>query len=614
MSRFLDENGFSAFERVAARIRSPQAADTKDDATAGPGFAQDENGSMTIFSLSIFILMLIIGGMAVDLMRFETRRATIQATVDAAVLAASSVSQTRDPESVVRDYFSKSGLDPSLIVVDVQEDVVGDPGDQTVLARSISANYQLELNTFFMDMIGINTLETPVASAALEGSQNVEISLILDISGSMRGEKIDNLKVAAKEFADTVIDPIRTTGITSISIIPYNGAVVVGSELLDRLNADGDVVEIADPRPYPGALEAYPTEHNFSTCVRFYDDDMIANNLATDYLFLRAIGPNTPLTRVSHFDEGTNSYNQPSMSRRWCNEDRANILVHATETSVLDAHIDSLTAGGWTSIENGMKWGVALLDPAMRPVVNDMVDDNVLNEGVRNRPGNYSNNGSLTGTMKIVVLMTDGDNTIQNDLRQEYKNGPSRVWFSESAADPDDASFPIIDEFGDPDGREKTWYDGYFVEFPDNLPHERWLRPLRPGDRYDGVYYHAVELPPDAQQLTYHDLHERFAEEDIARFFFRNEDNTAYNEHRNAVTTVESYGSIDARLRGICDAAKVQNDILVFTIAFEAPLAGEAAMQNCATAAGYYYDVSGTDISEAFSSIAGQITKLRLTQ
>ncbi len=37
-------------------------------------------------------------------------------------------------------------------------------------------------------------------------------------------------------------------------------------------------------------------------------------------------------------------------------------------------------------------------------------------------------------------------------------------------------------------------------------------------------------------------------------------------------------------------------------------------MQNCASTDGHFFDVEGTEISEAFQSIANQITLLRLVQ
>lgn len=69
----------------------------------------------------------------------------------------------------------------------------------------------------------------------------------------------------------------------------------------------------------------------------------------------------------------------------------------------------------------------------------------------------------------------------------------------------------------------------------------------------------------------------------------------------------------DANLRAICDAARAQN-ILVFTIAFEAPVAGQEVMRYCATSEAHYYDVEGVEISEAFASIANTINQLKLIQ
>ena len=52
----------------------------------------------------------------------------------------------------------------------------------------------------------------------------------------------------------------------------------------------------------------------------------------------------------------------------------------------------------------------------------------------------------------------------------------------------------------------------------------------------------------------------------------------------------------------------------VFTVAFEAPPEAETLLQNCASKAGNYFDVEGTQISDAFTAIAVQISQLRLTE
>ncbi len=120
------------------------------------------------------------------------------------------------------------------------------------------------------------------------------------------------------------------------------------------------------------------------------------------------------------------------MGRRWCNENRAEILVHETDPAVLKAKIDSLTDGGWTGIDNGMKWGVALLDPAIEPVLASMIEDGDLKGDVAGRPAIYDSGK----TMKVVILMTDGANTIERDLRDAFKRGPSRVWYLSSPPSP----------------------------------------------------------------------------------------------------------------------------------------------------------------------------------
>lgn len=552
-------------------------------------FRTDERGSLTIFSLFIFVLLLLITGLAVDVLRFETERVAMQNTLDSAILSASSLNQDQDPETLVKDYMSKAGFDPDAVTVVAVNDYAAD--GTNVVGRSVSATTQLSVDTMFMDMMGISSLQGGAGGSAFESVQNVEISMIVDISGSMgSNSRLTNLKTAAKEFIDTVLADETGMTRTSISIIPYNATVVVGDDLLSRLNADGETVTIDDAPGYPGALTSYGTEHAYSTCVRFEDDDFDS----------RAIGPDTPLHRVSHFKEGGNSYATPSMNSRWCNEDRASILPLSNDPEELKDHIDSLVAAGWTGIDNGMKWGVALLDPAIAPVITDLVDDGVLPEDVRDRPGVYNN----ASTLKYVVLMTDGANTIQRDLDEPFKNGPSRIWYAESRT-----SGPHPTE-----SRQLNHFDGYFVEMPGNPATSRWFVPGLPTTNSDNAYAAETSIPADAVQLDYIEVYKRFSVRDVARFFFRNADPGAEDDHEDAVVQTEGYGSIDARLEDICDAAKSNNRITVFAIGFEAPQEGLDAMRNCATTIGHYFDVEGTQISDAFKSIAGQITMLRLTE
>jgi hypothetical protein len=91
----------------------------------------------------------------------------------------------------------------------------------------------------------------------------------------------------------------------------------------------------------------------------------------------------------------------------------------------------------------------------------------------------------------------------------------------------------------------------------------------------------------------------------------------SYNEYkapdyaRN--TSLVSSSEANARLSEICETARDQG-IVIYTVAFEAPSGGQAALRDCASTPSHYFDVAGTDISGAFSAIASDIRALKLTQ
>ncbi len=403
-------------------------------------FRRDDEGGLIILALFFFLAMVMVSGLAVDLMRFETSRVINQATMDRAALAAAGLDQRLDPRDVVIDYYTKAGKPPpDRSDIEVEESYVGGvfdadgnplPGQEgELVSRRVQISSAVYSPNYFTNWVSINNLfgddfdesgrgrasevegfRTMAATSALERIQNVEISLVVDVSGSMgSNRRLRNLKTAANEFIDTVVDETRTEGITSMSIIPYHAVVRTGP-MIDYLNADGEVITVANPPSHPGAITAYNTTHDFSTCVRFDDEDFETT----------ALDENTPLERIGHFHEGGDGYNQPEDFERWCDEERAGILVHETRVQPLKNHIDSWNASGWTAVDLGIKWGAALLDPALRPVVAEMIDDGLIADRAENRPNDFE----PTETMKVLVVMTDGENTVQRDLKQQVQERP----------------------------------------------------------------------------------------------------------------------------------------------------------------------------------------------
>lgn len=77
---------------------------------ASTAYRRAEEGVIAIFTLFMFVVIIILAGIGVDFMRHETLRTELQGTLDRAVLAAANLENTLDAEGVVTDYFEKAGL------------------------------------------------------------------------------------------------------------------------------------------------------------------------------------------------------------------------------------------------------------------------------------------------------------------------------------------------------------------------------------------------------------------------------------------------------------------------------------------------------------------------
>jgi hypothetical protein len=528
----------------------------------GPGrrilarFMRREDGTITTFALMIFILMVAVAGIAIDIMRYETQRVQLQYTLDRSVLAAASVTQPLNPVDVVENYFEISGLDNYRLTIDVEEGLN---------FRRVEAYAELEINTLFMHMFGVRVLTSPAEGAAEERIRNVEVSMVLDISGSMGwNSKLVNMQNAAREFVTTVLQANESDSgnLVSISIVPYNGMVNLGEPLENVFN-------LSD-------------EHSESSCVRFTSEQFTRTNIELT----------EEIERIAHWD--FDDYNQyDDFDSPYCPTDQYGaILPWEHDEDVLHTFIDNLQADGWTAIDLGMKMGVALLDPAARNGLNGLVTSGEIHADFEDRPANYGD----PETIKVVVLMTDGENTNQYDVRQPYKSGFSPIFYH---ATDDRYSVHVASR----DDSEDYWisigqpneFNGYWSDEPYSNGGEESVALGWPylWASYTGRYIADRYLQVPANQSGDWDLYNRI----------RSNGDELYAGRTQG----------DNNLRAICDAANAQN-ILVFAIGFEAPAGGQAVMRHCASSDAHYYDVDGIEISDAFASIARTINSLRLIQ
>lgn len=603
------------------RFRLAETPDLKSSAATDRGlrsllrsrvalaFARDEDGAMIIFGIFIFGLMLAIGGLSFDLMRYEANRERLQSTLDRAVLSAASLTQTLDPASVVLQTFEKAGMaqfiDPSDIVV-----------TQGLNSRKVEATARINVPMHF-GKFGVfgppgsqaDTLVAEASSTAQESIGNVEISMVLDVSGSMNWyNRLTNLKSAANSFLDTIYDVSEPYAV-STSIIPYATQVYAGSTLLSYFNR-------SDSQEY-------------SHCINFTTGQFNSTSMY-NYLIPSLNPSSIPLEQNVDFDPWTSENGQfdyvgdtvpkpvcPIDANKDGDVDRE-ILAWSTSKTELKDYVDDLVATGNTSTDIGTKWGSALLDPSVQPVLSGMVASGDVVSQMNGRPFAYDDGES----MKVLVVMTDGAHTNQYYM-DDYRSGNSFVWrYVENGVihysvwyDGENGT-PITNPSGTYTYCDQ-WSNGSCYDWDTDSNPEFWFHATKASGGSYNTYQWRKEPygGDDAVQMTWSQLWsemppEYFSDEILYRMSSLT--SSERNAYEYAMTSVGG-STKNGRFDSICQAAK-DNNVIIFAIGLEVTTSNGDRLRNCASTASHYYDVDGQDIGYAFQNIASQINQLRLTQ
>ena len=268
------------------------------------------------------------------------------------------------------------------------------------------------MKTFFLKFMGIEDLKAPAAATAVEGVADIEVSLVLDISGSMDDpvtssggystseKKIVALRRAAGKFVDAILLP-RYAGNISISLVPYSEQVNAGPDLFEELNTN--------------------QMHDFSYCIEFDD---------ADYNTLE-ITPKQTSTRIynqmQHFqwNGGGNDLSE-TVCPRWSYE---RIIPLTQNITTLKTAINALQPRAGTAIYMGLKWGLGLLDSGMAPAVTSLISKGKIDGSFAGRPADFTVPGQAVTTQKVIVLMTDGANSNSERIMPFAYSTPNHVAF-----------------------------------------------------------------------------------------------------------------------------------------------------------------------------------------
>lgn len=527
-------------------------------------YGRDEEGSLLIFGLFTFVIVLVLAGIGVDIVRHETLRTELQNTADRAVLAAASSETTEAAKAVVRDYFAKAGLTEFLDKVEV--DGVG-------YGKRVKATVTADIPTYFLRLSGVDNLELNSYSVAEQGMTELEVALVLDVSGSMNSSsRLANLSVAGKAFATTVFTN-SIAGHVAVSVVPYATQVNVGPDIAAQFLREDS--------------------HETSHCFNFTADDFTTNTV-------ELITDDDPKSYEQTLNFDPWYYNEPNegLVTQLCNSAENNrVLPFSTSNTAVENKITGLTADGNTSIDVGVKWGMSMLDPSFQGVTTALVADG-LDASNAGRPHEYS-----SSTLKVMVVMTDGVNTSQYYVPDPYRSGNSDIYLD---PDTDRVSFGT-----DYEECTTTSYKNWKGKTKYTTTCEDVTKYYAPHN--ENYYDNPYGGWGDVRLLTWPEVWDRFTIDSHA--YTRYEASGKSNDYYNWRDIDKSYGSStkNSRLLQACQAAK-DKGIIVFTIGFEAPSSAASILKSCASSEAHYKDADGLEIADAFAAVATKITELRLVE
>lgn len=308
-------------------------------------FCADRRGNVAMMVALCAMAMLGLVGVALDFSRTMMVRTSMQDALDAAVLAAAEL-QSRGGASMA-DLRAIANAMISANETGSVAHVCAEPVlTRNVASGRVSMDMACDTPTTLSAVLGFPKLSFTVASTAEYARTQLDVAMMLDVTGSMSGQKLKDLKAAAKLLVDTVVDPTGAGDDVRVALAPFSASVNAGGYFLKATNIP------------PGAVR----------CVTERVGGQAYTDAAPGAGAYSAAGPN----------------NCPG----------ASIVPLAHDPVALKARIDAFSAGGMTAGHLGVAWARYLISPKWSGVWP-----------AASAPLSYGDPQQV----KAVILMTDGE-------------------------------------------------------------------------------------------------------------------------------------------------------------------------------------------------------------
>ncbi len=427
-------------------------------------FRRSERGNVaTMFALAL-VPMFGVMGAAIDYARVTDVRAKLADALDAGVLAVGTQPNMSDDEAfeIVNDWIT------AHLGAEYADDWTLDSVNLDEETGTIVAHASGSVDTTIARVLGIYEMPISVVSEAIRSLGKVEVALVLDNTGSMKGTKLTKLKEAATALVESLASATTDPEDLKIALVPFSQTVRVGSQYQNANWIDNNAASTVHDDIFTKNFNRFAgfnkMQVQWAGCVesRPYPYDVqegVPTASVPDTLYVPYFAPDEPDTTYKSGGKTYAAYNNNYLTdytgdKTW-KEKQGNPLKYKTFTKsgttkllgyvygpnsgceiapisrltttsddIID-DIDDMVAIGNTHINVGLQWGWHVLSP-----------NAPFNDGVAYDDDEWT---------KIVVLMTDGNNqntdtVTQNQNRSVY-SGYGYLWqnrFGTTSTDEDD--------------------------------------------------------------------------------------------------------------------------------------------------------------------------------
>ena len=363
------------------------------------GLIRDARGSVAIIVALSLIGLVGMVGLAIDYGRVAAARQELQSLADGALVAAATSAkagsdyQSAASASLDANWALKKRFGTATIEID-------DVGNSELRGVAKAA-----LGMTFLRVLGINSTAMTVNASIVYGQGAAEVALVLDTTGSMSGQPLQDLQAAAKVLLDTAYAPPGADQKVKVAVVPFAQYVNVGvsnrskpwmsvpNDSSTTINACSTYKPIigtsnCQTKTGTGYNDGVPYTYQYQQCDYQYGADVTTCGPQTSSSTWNGCAGSRayPLDNQAAVTSGQPV---PGVMDVWCG---AELLRLTSTRSQIDDKIASLTAGGDTYIPAGLLWGWRALSPDA-PFAD------------------ATSSTSSNPARKVMVLMTDGANT-----------------------------------------------------------------------------------------------------------------------------------------------------------------------------------------------------------